>query len=731
MSSATRTSFYRELSSALFSPARYATFAAFFALSAAFFSAALQLGEGKFWTLEMLWLISAALPLPILVSLVTMPLFAGERAAGTYESLALLPIPLRKIVIGKFTASFLSVCVGLAGVIIPWLLLRHTLGDRAPENSLLYMPMALLFLHAFSWTALGTLCSALARRPWVAATGTLFSGGVLMLLWAAFSRFCLGGNIQSSPFPIWSELLDAAGGRIVLHSMVFHLMFGLWCLFACIQALEARRGTSSRLADGAYLAAALSLATALLAMTTLIAAWFDSEKPIQGKSRDLSERTLSVLPHLSGDVTCTILLPRNDPIFPRLEQKLGHIRAKLQELSGTQPSAATLSIETVDPHSDLARAADTARRYGAGGKCVIFDNGSRFELVPYDTLVDVEPGSAASPRTRLRPAITRFKGEQACATALAKLARPGMPVVYALSGHGERDFKSYDQLTGYSDFARELSRDGYALRDLALGEAGVPEDCDLLVVAGPRFAPGAAAESAIVEYTERGGRIMLLADRSPSFPIGWEGILARLGMVFGNVTAIAADTLGGYSMISDKFGGHPVVRDLGRSAVYFVSPQVIDPAPGANGAALSVNVVVSAPDRAWGEANPEQLPRHFDKDIDRSGTLPLILASESPGGSELGIRPFRAFVVGDSNFAANSLLEGGTTANRDLLLNAVAWLTEREWSTESSESDDGGMLRLNIPRRRQIGFWLTSVLAWPGATLLVGVAMAAVRRMTR
>ncbi len=44
MSSATRTSFYRELSASLFSPARYATFAAFFALSAAIRSAALQLG---------------------------------------------------------------------------------------------------------------------------------------------------------------------------------------------------------------------------------------------------------------------------------------------------------------------------------------------------------------------------------------------------------------------------------------------------------------------------------------------------------------------------------------------------------------------------------------------------------------------------------------------------------------------------------------------------------------
>ena len=241
MSSATRTSFYREFSASLFSPARYATFSAFFALSAAFLSAALQIGEGRFWTLQALWTLSVAFPLPILVSLVTMPLFAGERAAGTYESLTLLPIPLRKIVVGKFTASFLSVCVALAGSTVPWFLLRHALGSRAPETALLYAPLTLLLLHAFSWTALGTLCSALAKRPWVAATGTLFAGGALMFAWAAFSRFFLDGNWQSTPFPIWSELLDASSGRIAVHSFVFHASFGLWCLFACVQTLEARR----------------------------------------------------------------------------------------------------------------------------------------------------------------------------------------------------------------------------------------------------------------------------------------------------------------------------------------------------------------------------------------------------------------------------------------------------------------------------------------------------------
>lgn len=241
MSSATRTVFYRELGSSLSSRSRYLSFAAFFAISSAFFCTSLQLGEGRFWTLQALWTISVAVPLPILVSLVTMPLFAGERAAGTYESLAMLPIPMRKFIVGKFIAAFLSTCVAIAGSLVPWLLLSHTLKSHAPAFSTISAPCVILLLQAFSWTALGTLSSAISRRPWLAAVGTIISGGALMLAWAAVAHFWLSGNLFSSTYPIFREILDAAGGHVSLSSFAFHVAFGLLCLFAATRVLEANR----------------------------------------------------------------------------------------------------------------------------------------------------------------------------------------------------------------------------------------------------------------------------------------------------------------------------------------------------------------------------------------------------------------------------------------------------------------------------------------------------------
>lgn len=241
MSSATRTVFYRELWSGLFSPARYVAFASFFAMSAAMLAAALQIGEGKFWSLTALWTVSVAIPLPLLISLITMPLFAGERAAGTYEQLAMLPVPMRKIVIGKFAASFISACIGIAGSLVPWLLLCHFLGERAPAGISLCAPITILVLHAFSWTALGTLSSALARKPWIAAVGTFLIAAGLLFIWAAIARFFPGLTHEASSFPVLNELLDASADRIALHTIAVHVTFAFLCLYLSVFWLEERR----------------------------------------------------------------------------------------------------------------------------------------------------------------------------------------------------------------------------------------------------------------------------------------------------------------------------------------------------------------------------------------------------------------------------------------------------------------------------------------------------------
>ena len=160
------------------------------------------------------------------------------------------------------------------------------------------------------------------------------------------------------------------------------------------------------------------------------------------------------------------------------------------------------------------------------------------------------------------------------------------------------------------------------------------------------------------------------------------------------------------------------------------SPQVIDIDETVLGShRLKADIVVAAPRKAWGETAPDVLPRTYTPGTDRKGVLPMAVAISVDASDDLGIPLLRAFVVGDSNVGANAYMGGGSAGNRDLLLNAIDWLTDSGLPLASSKTSRGAALQLNLSRRRQIRFWVLSCAAWPIGILLIGAMAAAVKRI--
>ncbi len=223
---------------------------------------------------------------------------------------------------------------------------------------------------------------------------------------------------------------------------------------------------------GLHRLAAVGLASLLLILLNLLAAKFDVQwRFASGESAGLSERAETLLATTSGKVAVKVLLPRNHQTFEPLRQLLENMRDAAAESGGAE-----LELEYVDPHRDLARAALLAQRYNIEGWQVLFVADDRVEKVSLTEMVEV-----ITPREETvvptAPQRSRFRGEQLCVTALARLARPQRPQIYALAGHGERDFDNYDPMTGYSDLAREIRREGYRLQTLSLSRAGaIPDD---------------------------------------------------------------------------------------------------------------------------------------------------------------------------------------------------------------------------------------------------------------
>ena len=82
-------------------------------------------------------------------------------------------------------------------------------------------------------------------------------------------------------------------------------------------------------------------------------------------------------------------------------------------------------------------------------------------------------------------------------------------------------------------------------------------------------------------------------------------------------------------------------------------------------------------EKGWAETDLEQRPVERDPLKDRAGPISLAVAAErgASGEEKLTLRPTRLVVIGDSDFAANGLLSGGST---DFFLASVNWLVDRE-----------------------------------------------------
>lgn len=112
---------------------------------------------------------------------------------------------------------------------------------------------------------------------------------------------------------------------------------------------------------------------------------------------------------------------------------------------------------------------------------------------------------------------------------------------YATTGHGERDFAGFLG-TDYGTLAQDLDRINMTVSPLDLLTAGsVPDDADLLIIAGPSSPFSAAEVEAIKAYVDAGGKLLYLAD-----PGGGSGLLSN-GVLSVDFDPSSAGLVAGYS----------------------------------------------------------------------------------------------------------------------------------------------------------------------------------------
>ena len=331
--------------------------------------------------------------------------------------------------------------------------------------------------------------------------------------------------------------------------------------------------------------------------------------------------------------------------------------------------------------------------------------------------------------------------EEGLTNAIMNLLQDQRKVVYFLSGHNEASLS--DSLTVIKD---DLEKETYEVKELfLLKDLKIPEDCNLLIIAGPEKKLEQPELDAINTYLEKGGKLMVMVDPMKTgleeFLLSWnvevfnDLILdfSGIGQIFqlNEVVPVAAD-----------YPEHEITKDMQSIATGFPIARSLSYKNDENNPERQGQILVQTLPNTWSYRGDLELNMEPEIDPARDVEGPLAIAVAvtvpvkedkedenidivNPGEDDKPEDEARIIVIGNSSFIQNQFVE--FQGNADLFLNMVNWLTEQE-DLISIRPKDSKMYSLDLTPSKSIIIFLLTIIMFPLLLIVTGVAVWLYRR---
>ena len=480
---------------------------------------------------------------------------------------------------------------------------------------------------------------------------------------------------------------------------------GLVCtlLYVLSQWREIARELSGRQARYGTLAiASILVVLGILAAINYLAGRHNKRWDLTAAGQyTLSEQTKKVLQGLNKPVRATVFARTDD--FERFRTRLEQYQYETKQLQ----------VEYVDPEKRPALA-EKLKENTLG--TIVLEYEGRVQRVTSNTEQDLTNG-------------------------LIKVVQGEQHKVYFVQGHGERDTTGSDG-NGYGSIAQALNADNFTAERLVLLQQEIPADAKLIVIAGPTSDLLQPEIDRVKAYLTKGGKLLALidppqkADAPPltnllallkewSVEVGTNAVLDPLSRLRGAEADVP--------VAAPPYPYHAITSNF-RTLTAYPYARSIKPMEGASGGRTPTSFIQSGP-ASWAETDLKTLTTRGEAQPDLEGgdirgpvsmavavSAPITEATP-PAGETPPDQPetkpeTRIAVVGDSDFAANAVLNMG--GNRDMFLNIVNWLAQQENLIAVRPRDpEDRRITVSAGQDRMI-FWF-SVLIMPGLILLAGV----------
>lgn len=330
-----------------------------------------------------------------------------------------------------------------------------------------------------------------------------------------------------------------------------------------------------------------------------------------------------------------------------------------------------------------------------------------------------------------------FANEQSLTSAILKVTRDQKKKIYFLAGHGEHDVDDSDQSKGYSEAKSSLEKLNYEVDRLSLftKQPTIPNDCNVLVIAGPKTPLAPQEEKLVNDYLDGHGHglVMLDPDSPPLASIinKW-GVEAQAGVL---IEPMAQFFFGAAYPVVQKYESHLITDPLRNTMSVFpmARPLRAESAPPSGGpespsGSNQVTPLIKTTADSWAEMDTGSKQVKFDEVKDTKGpcTIAAAVTSGSPPPPQYPGAPppppdntpkTRLVVFGDSDFATNRALESG--ANGNLFTNVINWLAEEE-DLVSIQPKEPYVTRVDLSKGQiRLVFFLSAIVV-PFCVVLFG-----------
>lgn len=308
--------------------------------------------------------------------------------------------------------------------------------------------------------------------------------------------------------------------------------------------------------------------------------------------------------------------------------------------------------------------------------------------------------------------------------AIIKVTRELDKVIYFLQGHGERNIED-EGAQGFKTADQGIQKENYQVKALNLAqEKKIPENCSVLITAGPQADFFPFELDTIKAYVDGGGKLMALID--PMVKTNLLTFLQNYKVTLADNIVVDASGVGQlFGMgpeipLVNKYEDHEIFKDFNVMTFYPRARSVETTSDGESG--FTTKILFKSSASSWAEADYQNRNVSYNAEKDIKGPVSLAVVSTK---SVQGNKKAQVLIMGDSDFATNAYIKN--SGNYDLFLNMVNWLAEEEdmITIRPKEIDDR---RVNLTQKDSKVILYLSVIALPLLVVIGGVFVYFKRR---